>query len=86
MIEEFERITKVRDYWKFKNWHYVIKASEGIYWYWPYVETLTITNVLLNRKISIQKIDDEFSLDEIQNIIINSSLFDLTIKVNENLL
>lgn len=78
-----ERITKVRDYWKFKNWHYVIKASEGLYWYWPYTETLTLTNILLNKKLEMSLIDDEFSLDDIQNIIINYHLFELKYRIDK---
>jgi len=83
MKEEFERITKVRDYWKFRNWHYVIKASEGLYWYWPYTETLTLTNILLNKKLEMSLIDDEFSLDDIQNIIINYHLFELKYSIDK---
>lgn len=83
MKEELERITKVRDYWKFKNWHYVIKASEGLYWYWPYTETLTLTNILLNKKLEMSLIDDEFSLDDIQNIIINYHLFELKYSIDK---
>ena len=85
MIEEMERVTKLIKTWSFNGRHFSLKASEWIYWYWPYVETLTIINVILNKRLTLQKIDDEFTDDEIKNVIINFNLFMLEIK-NERVL
>ena len=85
IYEQMERQVKLLRTWTFNGRHYSIKCSEWIYWYWPYVETLTILNVLLNKRLTLQKIDDEFDDEEIKNVIINFNLFTLEIK-NENIL
>lgn len=80
MIEELERVTKVKTRWHYWLRNYIVKSSEGIYWYWPYVEELIVFNVLKNKKLTMQKVDDEFSEEEIQKIIVNINLYLLKIK------
>ena len=80
MIEEFERVTKVKTRWHYWLRNYIVKCSEWVYWYWPYVEDLVVFNVLKNQKLTIQKIDEEFKEEEIQKIIVNINLYLLKIK------
>lgn len=80
MIEEFERVTKVKTRWHYWLRNYIVKSSEGVYWYGPYVEELVVFNVIKNKKLTMQKVDDEFTEEEIQKIIVNINLYLLKIK------
>ena len=80
-----DELMKVIDYWKFKNRHYVLKSNINLYWSSDYIEELILTNVILNKRLTAKKINDSFSLNEIQAMIINYSLFMLEIQ-NEKLI
>ena len=72
--------TTLIECWWYKDRHYNVKLIRSIDWFWDKVYRLTCINVILNKKIELSKIDDEFTREEIKNVIINYSLFLLKIK------
>ena len=80
MIEEMSREHKIKKRGHYWLWNYVIESDEWIYGYGPYIETLAFYNILKNKKLTVQKIDDEFTDEELNSIVVNINLYLLKIK------
>ena len=77
------KITKLIDYWKINDRNYYLKQEGELWIFNDYITSLIIINIPLNKKIVLNKINETFKQEEIYNIIINYSLFDLKVKTNE---
>ena len=72
--------TTLIECWWYKNRHYTVKLTRSIDWFWDKLYKLTCFNIPINKKIELSKFNDEFTREEIKNVIINYNLFLLNIK------
>lgn len=65
MIEEMERTTEIIAHGQRKNISFILKETSSDYNYGPTIQTLTLYNKKLNKKKTIQLIDDDFKREDI---------------------